>query len=113
MPSNAPGALRNIVMRFAEIVDEVGKRIHVGCVMAAGSDWVEVSLPEHTVLGTGIQVRFLPSMVAHEVKSGWRGSDRVGFTYAAGGPPEDQFAGIPGLLDPRPAALKSRARLAG
>ena len=113
MSSNTSGALRNFAMRFAEIVDEVGKRVHVGCVMAAGSDWVEVSLPETTSLGAGIQVRFLPSLVAHDVRPGWRGNDRVGFTYAAGGPPEDQFAGLPGLLDPRPAALKSRSRVAG
>lgn len=112
MSSTSTGTLRNIVMRFAEIVDEVGRRIHVGCVMAAGSDWVEVSLPENMQLGHGLQVRFLPSMVAHEVKSGWRGADRVGLTYAAGGPPEDQFAGLPGLLDPRPAALKCRSRVA-
>ena len=100
--------VRNFVMKFAEIIDEVGKRLHVGCVMAAGQDWVEVSLPEHASLGAHIQVRFLPSAVAHEVRAGWRGKDRVGFTYSAGGPPEDQFAGLPGLLDPRPAALKSR-----
>jgi hypothetical protein len=100
--------VHTIVMRFAEIIDEVGKRLHVGCVMAAGQDWVEVSLPEHMMLGSGLQVRFLPSPIAHEVSPGWRASDRVGLTYDHGGPPEDQFAGIPGLLDPRPAALKSR-----
>ena len=100
--------LRSIVMRFAEIVDDVGKRLHVGCVMAAGQDWVEVSLPENAALGAHLQVRFLPSAIAHEVKAGWRANDRVGFTYDHGGPPEDQFAGLPGLLDPRPAALKLR-----
>lgn len=98
--------LRSVVMRFAEILDEVGKRLHVGCVMAAGQDWVEVSLPEHTELGSGLQVRFLPSRDSHGVVPGWRSSDRVGFTYREGGPPEDQFAGLPGLNDPRPAALK-------
>jgi hypothetical protein len=98
--------VRNFVMKFAEIIDELGKRLHVGCVMAAGQDWVEVSLPEHTALGGNIQVRFLPSTIAHEVKPEWRASDRIGLTYAAGGPPEDQFAGLPGLQDPRPAALK-------
>lgn len=100
--------LRSVVMRFAEIIDEVGKRLHVGCVMAAGQDWVEVSLPENTQLGAGLQVRFLPSMVSHDVSAGWRANDRIGFTYVGGGPPEDQFAGIPGLLDPRPASLKIR-----
>jgi len=107
MDANQASQLRNVVMRFAEILDAVGKRLHVGCVMAAGQDWVEVSLPEHTVLGPGLQVRFLPSLVSHEVSLGWRGEDRVGFTYAHGGPPEDQFAGIPGLQDPRPR-LSSR-----
>lgn len=100
--------LRSAVMRFAEILDAVGKRLHVGCVMAAGQDWVEVSLPEHLQLGDGLKVRFLPSTVAHEVSPGWRSSDRVGFTYDHGGPPEEQFAGLPGLLDPRPASLKVR-----
>ncbi|WP_146256066.1 hypothetical protein [Aestuariivirga litoralis] len=98
--------LSNFVMRFAEISDQVGKRLHIGCVMAAGQDWVEVSLPEHADLGSNLQVRFLPSDVTHEVKAGWRADDRIGFTYAAGGPPEEHFAGLPGLLDPRPAFLK-------
>lgn len=101
-----PTPVRNFVMKFAEIIDEVGKRLHVGCVMAAGQDWVEVSFPEHTALGANVQVRFLPSSVAHDVRAGWRGTDRVGFTYTAGGPPEEQFAGLPGLQDPRPASLK-------
>ena len=100
--------VRSFVMKFAEIIDEVGKRLHVGCVMAAGQDWVEVSLPEHAALGSHVMVRFLPSPVAHEVQEGWRAADRIGFTYTAGGPPEDQFAGLPGLLDPRPASLKFR-----
>lgn len=98
--------LRSLSMRFAELVDAVGRRLHVGCVMAAGQDWVEVSLPEHMELGGGLQVRFLPSSVTHEVSAGWRAPDRVGLTYEHGGPPEDQFAGLPGLLDPRPARLK-------
>ena len=103
---NPASPLRSVVMRFAEIIDEVGKRLHVGCVMAAGQDWVEVSLPEHTQLGQGLQVRFLPSTHSHGVSPGWRGNDRVGCTYVNGGPPEEQFAGLPGLLDPRPASLK-------
>jgi hypothetical protein len=97
------------VMRFAEVIDAVGKRLHVGCIMAAGQDWVEVSLPEHAKLGPQLQVRFLPSLLSHEVKPCWRGSDRVGFTYLAGGPPEDQFAGLPGLLDSQPASRKCQA----
>ena len=46
--------MRSFVVKFAEILDEVGQRLHVGCVMAAGQDWVEVSLPEHTTLGSNI-----------------------------------------------------------
>lgn len=95
-----------IPMRFAEIIDEIGRRIHIGCIMAAGRDWVEVSFPEQLQLGAGLQVRFLPTMASHGVKAEWRAIDRVGFTYLEGGPPEEQFAGIPGLLDPRPADLK-------
>jgi hypothetical protein len=93
-------------LRFAEILDARGKRQHVGCVMAAGNDWVEVSLPEHMRLGPDLQVRFPPSTVAHGVSAGWRSEDRVGFTYEHGGPPEDQFAGLPGLLDPHPATYR-------
>ena len=42
--------LHELVMRFAEVIDDVGKPIHVGCIMAAGQDWVEVSAPEHAEL---------------------------------------------------------------
>jgi hypothetical protein len=105
---DANSSLRSAVMRFAEILDEVGKRLHVGCVMAAGQDWVEVSLPEHTKLGNELHVRFPPSPESHGVNPSWRANDRVGLTYVSGGPPEDQFAGIPGLLDPRPATLRQR-----
>lgn len=96
--------IRDVVMRFAEVFDEVGKRLHVGCIMAAGQDWVEVSLPENAELGGHLQVRFPPCSMSHDVKPLWRAEDRVGFTYVGGGPPEDQFAGLPGLLDPRPAS---------
>lgn len=96
-------------LRFAEIVNAIGKRLHIGCIMAAGVDWVEVSLPEHTKLKGDLRVRFLPSDVSHDVKLSWRSIDRVGFTYAAGGPPEEQFAGIPGLLDTRSAAQRAKS----
>lgn len=98
-----PNTVMNFVMKFAEIIDEVGKRLHVGCVMAAGQDWVEVSLPQHTTLGTNVQVRFLPSSVAHDVQPGWRSNDRIGFTYTAGGPRKNS------LLDFR--ACSTRAPL--
>lgn len=100
--------IHDFVMRFAEVIDEVGNRLHVGCIMAAGQDWVEVSVPEKARLEGRLQVRFLPAEPAHVVEAGWRADDRVGFTYVSGGPPEDQFAGLPGLLDPQPAALKRR-----
>lgn len=99
----------SFVQHFAEITDEVGRRLHIGCILAAGSDWVEVSLPEDLQLAKVLQVRFLPSQITHEVEASWRRKDRVGFTYLKGGPPEDQFAGITGLLDPRPAALRRRS----
>ena len=107
-PTPLPTPLHEFVIRFAEVLDKVGRRLHVGCIMAAGQDWVEVSVPAHASLEGHLQVRFLPSEAAHAVEPGWRGDDRVGFTYVSGGPPEDQFAGLPGLLDPRPAALKRR-----
>lgn len=103
---NAPRTAQDFVMRFAEVLDEVGRRLHVGCIMAAGQDWVEVSLPEAADLAPHLQLRFLPSRLSHGVTPQWRAPDRVGFTYEAGGPPEDQFAGFPGLCDPRPASLR-------
>lgn len=101
-----PSHFRTAVMRFAELVDEVGKRLYVGCIMAVGQDWVEVSLPEDFELGEGLSVRFPPSLHTHGVKPGWRAPDRVGLTYVTEGPPQEQFAGLNGLKDPRPAALK-------
>lgn len=103
-----PALRRSIVVRFAEIVGAGGRRLHVGCVMAAGSDWVEVSLPEAFRLEGELRVRFPPSSHSHAVKAEWRSIDRVGLTYQAGGPPEELFAGLVGLLDPRPAALMPR-----
>lgn len=100
--------LHEFVMRFAEVIDELGRRLHVGCIMAAGQDWVELSVPEPASLEGHLQVRFLPAETAHEVEPGWRSDDCVGFTNVGDGPPEDQFAGLPGLLDPRPTALKRR-----
>ncbi|PZF76153.1 hypothetical protein DK847_13155 [Aestuariivirga litoralis] len=98
--------VRNLAMRFAEIVHKVGRRIHIGCIMAAGQDWVEVSLPKATSVESGARVRFMPADAYHEVAVSWRTDDRVGFTYVEGGPPEEQFAGFAGLTDPRPAFLK-------
>lgn len=103
-----PSVLRTAVMRFAELIDEVGKRLHVGCVMAVGQDWVEVSLPEHFQLGDGMSVRFPPSLHSHGVEPGWRSADRVGLTYVAEGPSPEQFSCTKGLIDPRPAQLKRR-----
>jgi hypothetical protein len=99
----------NFATIFAEILDGDGHRIHIGCIMSAGQDWLEVSLPEQTQLTSEVKVRFFPSLVVHDVLASWRDNDRVGFTYENGGPPEDHFAGIPGLTDPRPAELKKRA----
>lgn len=96
-------------LRFAEIINQLGIRLHIGCIMAAGQDWVEVSLPEETQLASGLQVRFLPSQQTHDVQASWRDKDRVGFTYLHGGPPEEQFAGLPGLNDPLPASLRIRS----
>ena len=106
--SDFPTPVRTAAMKFAEIVDEVGKRLHIGCVLAAGQDWVEVSLPEQADLKPRMLVRFLPSSIAHEVKVEQRGEDRIGFTYSRGGPPEDPFAGLPGLQDPHTAAVRYR-----
>ena len=78
----------------------------MGCVMAAGSDWVEVSIPEHMELAADLKLRFPPSKVDYVVRAEWRSCDRVGFTYVHGSPPQEPFAGIPGLLSPCPASLR-------
>lgn len=96
-------------MRFAELISATGQRIYVGCVMAAGQDWVEISIPERIQLGTNISVRFFPSTDCHPVRESWRSNDRVGLTYVEGGPPDDFFLGL-GLYDPRPASLKKQAQ---
>jgi hypothetical protein len=88
-------------MRFAEIVDKAGKRIHMGVIMAAAQEWIEVSLPETMNVGADSEVRFPPSLLAHHVAVRWRKADRVGLAYLAGGPSEEQFAGLSGLNDMR------------
>lgn len=62
--------------------------------MAADSDWVEVSIPPCTAVDRGFIVRFLPSIVSHEVGAEWRTEELIGHTYLHSGPPEEQFAGF-------------------
>lgn len=108
---NSPSDAKNfkspaaqIAIRFAELLDHEFTRLHIGCLMAAGPDWVEVSLPERLRLASNLLVRVLPSTVAHKVLERWRSHDRVGLVYCDGGPPEERLAGLPGLFDPRHAA---------
>lgn len=100
------GSIVPATMRFAVITNAQGQRLHVGCVMRAGTDWVEVSLPGHFALEETVWVSFSPCLTRHHVKSDWRTVDRVGLVYLDGGPTEEQFTGIPGLFDLRPACLK-------
>lgn len=93
--------VRGAAIHFADMVDEFGKRVHIGCMMAAGHDWVEVSMPKHLNTDSIREIRFVPSQVSHAVTVGWRASDRVGFTYVNGGPPDDIFAGLVGMNDSR------------
>ena len=95
--------IRGASTHFAEMVDGSSKRIYVGCVMAAGSDWVEVSAPALLNLGSTSGIRLLPSLLSHAVAVRWRSIDRVGLQYLSGGPPDDWFAGIIGMNDSRSA----------
>lgn len=95
-------------LRFAEVLGAGGQRLHVGCVMAAGTDWVEVSMPDHLALAEDLLLRFPPSLHRYAVVASWRGIDRVGFTYPAAAPAEDDVLTSSGLRDPRPAALMLR-----
>ena len=45
-------------MIFAEIVSSTGRRLHIGCVMAAGPDWIEVSVPIRLKLEDNLGVCF-------------------------------------------------------
>lgn len=95
--------IRGASTHFAEMVDGSSKRIYVGCVMAAGSDWVEVSAPAHLHLASTFDVRLLPSLLLHAVAVRWRTVERVGLQYVSGGPPDDWFAGIIGMNESRSA----------
>ena len=97
------GLIRDTAMLFAEIIDHVGKRVHVGVIMAAGRDWVEMSVPELLNVGATREIRFLPTLISHAVTVGWRTFDRVGLVYVGEGPPDDRFAGLAGLSDSRSA----------
>ncbi len=102
----AYGTFTAATLRFADITNARGRRVHIGCIMSAGLDWVEVSLPDHLQVEDEVWVAFPPCQIKHRVKADWRTLDRIGFIYLEGGPAEEQFAGIPGLLDPRSAFLK-------
>lgn len=93
-------------LRFAELLDADGRKIHVGCIMAVGEDWVEVSFPTRMTLQSGIELRFLPSPKVHKVDLRWRHEDRAGFTYPDGTPPDAPQMEEAGLLDPRSAQEK-------
>jgi hypothetical protein len=93
--------VHGVAMRFAEVIDNGGQRVHVGVIMAAAQDWIEVSTPSTLNVAPAHGLRFPPSLLFHRIAVSWRTVDRVGLTYLAGGPPEEQFAGIPGLNDPR------------
>ena len=95
--------VRNAAILFAEIIDHVGKRVHVGVIMAAGRDWVEISVPELLNLEATQEIRFLPTLLSHAVTIGWRTLDRVGLAHVGGGPRDDRFAGLPKLNDSRSA----------
>ena len=69
------------VLHFAELVSADGHRIHVGCVMAVGADWVEVSVPQQLTLANLMQLRLHPTPLTYEVETSWRAIDRVGLVY--------------------------------
>lgn len=88
VPEEAPNTISHAPMRFVELLGAHGKRLHIGCIMAHGRDWVEVSHPEKTELSAKLHLRFLPSRRLHKVELRWRREDRAAFTYAAEQPPE-------------------------
>jgi hypothetical protein len=92
-------------MIFAEIVSSTGRRLHIGCVMAAGPDWIEVSVPIRLKLEDNLGVCFLPSKTTYTVNRGWRRIDRVGLTYIDGELPNNYFIGSE-LYEPLPASLR-------
>lgn len=95
-------------LRFAELLDADGRKMHVGCVMSFGKDWVEVSYPARAPLQSGIHLRFLPSHKVHKVDHKWRHDDRAGFTYQDVAPLDAPHVTDPDSLDPRSSAEKMR-----
>jgi len=103
------GNFQVVAMIFAEILNDEGKRVHIGCIMAAGEDWIEVSVPAKAKLPQSLHVRVFPSLITHAASEKWRRLDRVGMVYVNGGPLTEQFYSVPGIYDPRPASLKAHS----
>jgi len=108
-PAEAPESILQSDMRFAEVLGQDGKRLHIGCIMAFGKDWVEVSHPARMALPSELQLRFLPSTRAHKVELRWRHEDRAGFTYPTGEPVEAVQLSEATSIDPRSVAEMMRS----
>lgn len=76
----------------------------MGCVMAAGPDWIEVSVPPMLRIEGGASLRFPPSLKRYPVTPSWRTEDRAGFTFLDDRVPEEQLKRLASVLDPRPAS---------
>ena len=81
-------------MRFAALFRPLGVKIHVGCVMSAGHDWIEVSLPCSMELLTSLQLMLYPSPSLYPVEERWRRANCVGLTYTAQVPAREELWGI-------------------
>lgn len=108
-PAEDPKSILQSDMRFAEVLGADGKRLHIGCIMAFGKDWVEVSHPARMALPSELQLRFLPSTRAHNVELGWRHEDRAGFTYPGGEPVDAEQLSEVATIDPRSIAEMLRS----
>ena len=79
-------------MIFVQIFDEAGRRLHVGCLMAARSDWVEISAPEVLELNHAARICFFPSREMFCIYVKWRRVDRVAFGFMDARPPDELLA---------------------
>ena len=81
-------------MKFAALFSRSGQKLHVGCVLSAGDDWIEVSVPPGFKTDQPLQLMLYPSEALFPVKEVWRRPDCVGLAYVAMLPTGDDLRGV-------------------
>ncbi len=55
-------------MQFAALLGEAGNKLHVGCIMDIGYNWVDLSLPLGFPLPKQLLLTFYPDQTPHDVE---------------------------------------------